>query len=64
MKNSDALIKDSYIHSHMLGGIYIWSKHYNKIKITNNKIINCMPRGTGIYCGGIDSPIVIEGNEL
>ncbi|KRX06051.1 Pectin lyase fold/virulence factor [Pseudocohnilembus persalinus] len=64
VKSSDCLIKDSNIHSHQLGGIHLWGNKNTKIKIQNNKVQNCLPRGNGICCGGPDCQIFIEGNDI
>jgi len=38
VKKGDAMIKDSRIHNHILGGIHAWITNKNNLKIMTNKI--------------------------
>lgn len=62
IQNGDALIKDSKIHNHRSGGIYIKSKPSNLIKIVNTKVF--LNDIIGILCQGIDSVVFLEGNKI
>ena len=49
-KPSLAVIKDSKIHNHKMGGILVWGSEEHNIKIMNSRILfntNC-----GIHCVG------------
>lgn len=39
IQNGDALIKDSKIHNHRSGGIYVKGTEKNHVKILNSKIL-------------------------
>ncbi|KAL4501682.1 hypothetical protein ABPG72_018733 [Tetrahymena utriculariae] len=62
IQNGDALIKDSKIHNHKSGGIYIKSKPTNHVKIINTKIVQ--NEIIGVLCQGIDSQVLLEGNKI
>ena len=39
IKKGDATIKECKIHDHLQGGVLVWAKKHNKVKIINSKLI-------------------------
>ena len=50
IKKADAIIKDCKIHSHLIGGILLWSTALHNVKIINNTII--FNGKVGVHCVG------------
>lgn len=62
IKKSVALIKDSKIHNHLMGGVLIWGCAKDDIKIMNSKIL--FNGKCGIHCVGEDGSPIIESNKI
>lgn len=62
IKKADVIIKDCKIHSHLMGGILLWSTKNHTVKIINNTII--FNGKVGIHCVGEDGMPSIENNII